>query len=144
MYIARYVKFHENTFPFACSKQPTSLPSSSLQTTLPALTFFPTSMTTPSTTSLPPSPTPDHRAVASPPSPCPVSNSPSPSSPLYSATDHSPSMVSISLRTVIPLSVDSSPVVSPYRPPSSSTSGPSSGSSPGLHLVVDLSNFDLQ
>ncbi|XP_073266435.1 uncharacterized protein [Populus alba] len=43
-----------------------------------------------------------------------------------------------------PLSVDSSPVVSPSRSPSSLTSGPSSGLSPGLHLVVDLSNFDLQ
>jgi len=144
MYIARQVKFHENTFPFACSEQTTSLPSSSLQTALPALTFFPTPMTTPSTPSLPLSPTPAHRVVASPPSPCPVNNSPSPSSPLYSATDHSPSMVSVSPGTVIPLSADSSPVVSPSRPPSSPTSSPSSGSSPGLHLVVDLSNFDLQ
>jgi len=144
MYIARHVKFHENTFPFACSEQPTSLPSSSLQIALPALTFFPTPMTTPSTPSLPPSPTLDHRVVASTPSPCPMSNNPSPLSPLYSAIDHSPSMVSVSPGTVIPLSADSFPVVSPSRPPSSPTSGPSSGSSPGLNLVVDLFNFDLQ
>ncbi|XP_073266434.1 uncharacterized protein [Populus alba] len=103
-------------FPLAAKSDRTSLPSSSLQTALPALTLFPTPMTTPSTPSLPLSPTPAYRVVASPPSPC----------------------------TVIPLSVDSSPVVSPSRSPSSLTSGPSSGSSPGLHLVVDLSNFDLQ
>jgi hypothetical protein len=101
-------------------------------------------MTYPSTPSLPPSPTPDHRVVASPSSPCPVSNSPSTSSPLYSATDHSLSMVSVSPGTVIPLSADSSPIMSSSRPFSSPTSGPSSGSSPGLNLVVDLSNFDLQ
>jgi hypothetical protein len=53
-------------------------------------------------------------------------------------------MVYVSPGMVIPLSADSSPVVSPSRPPSSPTSSPSSGSSPGLYLVVDLSNFDLQ
>jgi len=116
------------------------LTSSSLQTTLPALTVFLTPMPFPSTPSLPPSPKPDHRAVASPTSHCPMCNSPSTSSPLYSTTDHSPSMVSVSLGTVIPLSADSSPIISSSQPPSSPTSGLSSG----LNLVVDLSNFDLQ
>jgi len=110
------------------------LPSPSLQTTLPALIVFPTPMPFPSTPSLPPSPTPDHRVVASPPT----------SSPLYSATDHSPSMVSVSPGTVIPLSVDSSIIMASSRPLDSPTSGPSSGSSPALRLVVDLSNFDIQ
>ena len=131
MYIAQHVKFHENTFPFACNEQTTSLPSSSLQIALPALTLFPIPMTTPSTPSLPLSPTPTYRVVASP------------SSLFYYATDHSPSMVSISLGMVIPLLANSSPVVSPSRPPSSPTSSPSSGFSPGLQLVMDLSNFDL-
>jgi hypothetical protein len=126
MYIARHVKFHENTFPFACSEHTTSLPSPSLQTTLPTLTVFPTPRSFPSTPSLPPSSKPDHRVVASLSSHCPVRNSPSTSSPLYSTTDHSPSMVSVSLGTVIPLLADSSLIVSSSRPPSSPTSGPSS------------------
>jgi len=120
------------------------LTSPSLQTTLPALTVFLTPMPFPSTPSLPPSPKLDYRAVASPTSHCPVRNSPSTSSPLYSTTDHSLSMVSVSLGMVISLSADSSTIVSSSRPPSSPTSGPSSGSSPSLNLVVDLSNFDLQ
>ena len=144
MYIARHVKFHENTFPFAYSEQTTILPSPSLQTALSALTVFPTPMPSPSTLSLPPSPTPDHRVVASFPSPCPVSNSPSTSSPFYSATDHSPSMVSVSPGTVIPLSAATSPIVASSRPPSSPTLSPSFGSPSALRLVVDLSNFNLQ
>ncbi|KAH8488139.1 hypothetical protein H0E87_023994, partial [Populus deltoides] len=36
------------------------------------------------------------KVVASSPPPCPVSNSPSTSSPFYSTTDHSLSMVSVS------------------------------------------------
>jgi len=143
MYIARHVKFHENTFPFACSEQTTTLPSPSLQTALPALTVFPTPMPSPSTPFLPPFSTPAHRVVASSPPPCPVSNSPSTSSPLYSTIDHSPSMVSVSLGTVIPLSAASSPIVVSSWPPGSPTSSSSSGSPPALRLVVDLSNFNL-
>ena len=143
MYIARYVKFHENTFSFACSEQTTTLPSSTLQTTLPTLTDLPTSFPSPSTPSLSPSLAPDHRVISSPSSPCPMSNSPSTLLPLYSATDHSPSMVSVSSGIVIPVSADSSHIVAPSHPSGYPTSGPSSGSSPGLHLVVDLSNFDL-
>ena len=138
------IKFHENTFPFTYSKQTTTLPSPSLQTALPVLNVFPTPMPSPSTPFLPPSPTPDHRVVASFPSPCPVSNNPSTSSLFYSATDHSPSMVSISLGTVIPLSATTSPIVASPRPPGSPTLSLSSGSPPALRLVVDLSNFDLQ
>jgi hypothetical protein len=120
------------------------LPSPSLQTALPAFTIFPTPMPSPSTPFLPPSPPPAHRVVASSPPPCPVSNSPSTSSPLYSTTDHSPSMVSVSPGTVIPLSAASSPIVVSSRPPGSPTSSSSSASPPALRLVVDLSNFDLQ
>jgi len=144
MYIAWHVKFHENTFPFVCSEQTTALPSPSLQTALLTFTVFPTPMPSPSTPFLPPSPTLAHRVVASSPPPCPVSNSPSTSSPLYSTTDHSLSMVSVSPGTVIPLSTASSPIVVFSRPPSSPTSSSSSGSPPALRLVVDLSNFDLQ
>ncbi|KAJ6420816.1 hypothetical protein OIU84_028228 [Salix udensis] len=52
-------------------------------------------------------------------------------------------MVSVSSGTVIPVSADSSHIVAPSQPSGHPTSGPSSGSSPGLHLVVDLFNFDL-
>jgi histone deacetylase 1/2 len=144
MYIAWHVKFHENTFPFVCSEQTTALPSPSLQIALPAFTVFLTPMPSPSTPFLPPSPTPAHRVVASSPPPCPVSNSPSTSSPFYSTTDHSPSMVSVSPGTVIPLSMASSSIMVSSRPPSSPTSSSSSGSPPAFRLVVDLSNFDLQ
>ncbi|KAL3571039.1 hypothetical protein D5086_028288 [Populus alba] len=101
-------------------------------------------MPSPSTPFLPPYPTPDHRVVASFHSPCPVSNNPFTSSPFYSATDHSLSMVYVSLGTVIPLSAATSPIVASSRPLSSPTLNPSSGSPPALCLVVDLSNFDLQ
>lgn len=143
MYIARHVKFHENTFPFACSEQTTTLPSPTLKITLPTLTVFPTSLPSPSNPSLSPSPAHDHRVIASLSSPCPVSNSPSTLSPFYSATNHSPSIVYVPSGTVIPVSTDPSLIVAPSQPPCHPTSGPSSGSSPGLDLVVDLSNFDL-
>jgi len=140
MYIARHVKFNENTFSFACSEQTTPLPSPSLQTTLPALTLFPTPMTSPSALSPPLSPTPDPRVVASP-SPHTVSNNPYAPSPLYYVSnDHSPSMLSVSPGMAIPLSAISSHIVSLSRPHSNPTSGPSSGSSPSLNLV----DFDLQ
>ncbi|KAH8512321.1 hypothetical protein H0E87_005814, partial [Populus deltoides] len=85
-------------------------------TAFPAFTIFPTPMPSPSTPFLPPSPTPAHRVVASSPQPCPVSNSPSTSSPFYSTTNHSPSMVSVSPGTVIPLSEASSPIVNKLTP----------------------------
>jgi len=53
-------------------------------------------------------------------------------------------MVSVSLGMVIPLSVASFPIVASSQPPDSPTSRSSSCSPPTLHLVVDLSNFDLQ